>query len=134
MTYYCRIDKEGDEYIAQFPDMTNIVTCGFSLDEALYMAKDALNAVLKTELDSGDSIPEPKYEEGYAIEVEPNIAIAIRLREWRGNDSQSAVAQRLGIKYQSYQRLENPAKSNPTIKTLEKIVKMYGKKLEALIA
>jgi hypothetical protein len=24
MTYYCTIEKEGDEYIAQFPDMTNI--------------------------------------------------------------------------------------------------------------
>jgi hypothetical protein len=31
----CTIEKEGDEFIAQFPDMTNIVTSGFSQEEAL---------------------------------------------------------------------------------------------------
>jgi hypothetical protein len=29
MTYYCTIKKEGDEYIAQFPDMTNTLPAGF---------------------------------------------------------------------------------------------------------
>jgi hypothetical protein len=28
MPYYCTIEKEGDEYIAQFPDMTNIEAFG----------------------------------------------------------------------------------------------------------
>jgi len=79
------------------------------------------------------SIPPPKHTGGYTIPVANHIVIAMRLREWRGNESQTAVAERLGIKYQSYQRLENPSKSNPTIKTLEKIAAIYGKKLEALI-
>ncbi|MFP3088933.1 type II toxin-antitoxin system HicB family antitoxin [Treponema sp. TIM-1] len=47
MTYYCTIEKDGDEYIAQFPDMTNIVTCGFSHEEALAMAKEALDGCLE---------------------------------------------------------------------------------------
>jgi antitoxin HicB len=134
MHYNCTIEKEGEEYIAQFPDMTNIVTCGFTHDEALYMAKDALNGVLSTELELGHSIPPALYQDGYPVEVLPQVAIAIRLREWRGKENQSTIADRLGIRYQSYQRLENPVKSNPTIKTLDKIAKLYGKNLESLIA
>ena len=65
MIYHCTIVKEGDEYIAQFPDMTNIVTCGFSS--------------------------------------------------------------------QAYQRLENPRKSNPTIKTLERIAQVFGCELNVQI-
>jgi antitoxin HicB len=131
MTYNCEITQDGDRYDAVFPDMTNIQTCGWSLDEAA--AKDALDAVLAVELSEGNAILPPKHTGGYAIPVANHIVIAMRLREWRGDESQTAVAERLGIKYQSYQRLENPRKSNPTIKTLEKIAAIYGKKLEALI-
>jgi antitoxin HicB len=134
MTYYCTIEQDGDEYIAQFPDMPNIQTFGYTFDEALYMAQDALNSILEEELEEGLSIPAPGYKKGYPVEAAPHVAIAIRLRELRGNQTQSAIANRLGIKYQSYQRLENPAKSNPTIKTLEKIAKIYGKPLQDLIA
>jgi antitoxin HicB len=133
MTYNCEITQDGGRYDAVFPDMTNIQTCGWSLDEALAMAKDALDAVLEVELSEGNAIPPPKHTSGYAIPVANHIVIAMRLREWRGDESQTAVAERLGIKYQSYQRLENPSKSNPTIKTLEKIAAVYGKKVEALI-
>jgi antitoxin HicB len=113
--------------------MTNIRTCGWSLDEALYMAKDALDAVLETELSVDNPIPPSKYKEGYAIPVAEHIVIALRLRQWRGKESQAAIAKKLGIKYQSYQRLENPIKANPTIKTLERIANVYGKNLQALI-
>jgi predicted RNase H-like HicB family nuclease len=86
MTYYCSIEKERDEYIAQFPDMTNIVTCGFSHEEALAMAKEALDGCLEAD-----------------------------------------IARKLGLSYQSYQRLENPRKANPTVKTLERTpVSMAG--------
>jgi len=34
------------------------------------------------------------------------------------------------LSYQAYQRLENPQKANPTIKTLEKIAQIYGRKLK----
>jgi antitoxin HicB len=133
MQYFCKIEKEDNEYIAQFPDMANVVTCGFSLDEALYMAKDALNGCLATDLEQGMEIPPPKYTEGYPIEVVPHVAFAIRLRQLRGKETQGAAANRLGIQYKAYQRLEDPAKANPTIKTLEKIAGVYGKSVQALI-
>jgi len=129
MVYNCTIEKEGDEYIAQFPDMTNIVTCGFSHDEALAMAKDALDGCLECDVAKGNEIPPPSFTGGYPIPVAPHIAVAIQLRALRGTQSQGAVASRLGLTYQSYQRLENPRKSNPTVKTLERIAASLGKEL-----
>ena len=39
------------------------------------------------------------------------------------------IAKKLGISYQAYQKLENPRKCNPTVKTLEKISEVLGKNL-----
>ena len=129
MTYYCAIEKEGDEYIAQFPDMTNIVTCGFSPEEALAMAKEALDGCLEAAISQGNAIPPPVWKDGEPVPVAPHIALSLRLRELRGEQSQTDIARRLGLSYQAYQRLENPRKANPTVKTLERIARVYGREL-----
>jgi antitoxin HicB len=133
MTYYCTIEKERDEYIAQFPDMTNIVTCGFTHEEALAMAKEALDGCLEADISQGNAIPPPVYGEGYPVPVASHIALALRLRELRGEQSQTDIARKLGLSYQAYQRLENPRKANPTIKTLERIAHVYGRELNISI-
>ncbi|MDR1388784.1 MAG: type II toxin-antitoxin system HicB family antitoxin [Treponema sp.] len=129
MTYYCTIEKEGDEYIAQFPDMTNIVTCGFSHEEALAMAQEALEGCLESDISRGLPIPPPAYKDGYPIPVANHISLSLRLRDLRGEQSQTDIARKLGLSYQSYQRLENPRKANPTVKTLERIARVYGREL-----
>jgi antitoxin HicB len=129
MVYHCTIKKEGNEFIAQFPDMTNVVTCGFTHDEALAMAKEALEGCLESDISHGKEIPPPTYTDGYPVTVASHIALSLRLRELRGGQSQTNIAQKLGLSYQAYQRLENPRKANPTVKTLEKIAHVYGKEL-----
>ncbi|MCL2481074.1 MAG: type II toxin-antitoxin system HicB family antitoxin [Spirochaetaceae bacterium] len=129
MVYYCTIEKEGKEFIAQFPDMPNIVTCGFSHEEALTMAKEALEGCLESDISRGFSVPPPKYKKGYPITVASHIVLSLRLRELRGEQSQTDIARKLGLSYQAYQRLENPRKANPTVKTLEKIARVYGREL-----
>ena len=64
----------------------------------------------------------------YAVEVEPNIAFAIMLRKNRGNKTQIEVADKLNISYQQYQNLENPKKTNPTLKTIAKLQKIFNYK------
>ena len=49
------------------------------------------------------------------------------LRKMRVGKSQMQIAHSLGISYQAYQKLENPRKCNPTIKTLEKISSVFGR-------
>jgi transcriptional regulator with XRE-family HTH domain len=43
--------------------------------------------------------------------------------------SQSVVAKKLNITYQTYQLWEKPQAANPTVKQLEKIANALGKKL-----
>jgi len=129
MVYNCTIEKEGDEYIAQFPDMPNVATCGFTHEEALAMAKEALEGCLESDISHGNEIPPPAFSGGYPVSVASHIALSLRLRELRGNQSQTDIAQKLGLTYQAYQRLENPRKANPTVKTLEKIAHVYGREL-----
>jgi antitoxin HicB len=129
MTYNCTIEQEGDMFIVQFPDMPNIQTYGNTHEEALAMAQEALEGCLESDISRGLPIPPPVYKKGYPISVANHIALSLRLRELRGEQSQTDIARKLGLSYQSYQRLENPRKANPTVKTLERIARVYGREL-----
>lgn len=130
MVFYCNIIEEDGGYTVEFPDLPNIITYGYTKDEAVFNAAEALNGALESDVARGLLPPDPSYLEGAPVEIEPHIEIAIQLRTIRGNITQSEIASRLGVPYQSYQRLENPIKGNPSVKTLEKIAKVFGKRLE----
>ena len=132
MTYNCNITKEEDKFVVRFPDMSNALTFGTSQEEALFMAHEVLNAILASHIDNGYPIAEPEYKGGYAIEVSPKVAFAIELRKARAGQSQKEVAQKAGMSYQQYQRLENPHKTNPTLETLYKLQKVFNRPFLAL--
>jgi len=129
MVYRCTIERDGDMFWAQFPDMPNVLTCGFTHEHALEMAKEALDACLEVEVSQGMQIRPPSFAEGHPVSVASHIALSLRLRDLRGDRSQTDIASKLGLTYQAYQRLENPRKANPTVKTLEKIARVYGREL-----
>ncbi len=134
MVYNCRLipDTDSEGFIVTFPDIPGVVTEGDTKDEALYNAWEALNGVLESMVSRGLPLPEGKAgddEHLFPINVESHIITAWELRKLRGDLPQSEIAKRLGLTYQAYQRLENPIKGNPTIKTLEKVAKVFGKRL-----
>ena len=129
MVYNCTIEKDGDMLIVQFPDMPNIQTFGHNKEEALAMAKDALEGCLEADISRGLPIPPPAYKKGFPVTVATHIVLSLMLRNLRGDQSQTDIARKLGLSYQAYQRLENPRKANPTVKTLEKIARVYGREL-----
>lgn len=133
MVYYARLKKDGPYLLVSFPDFPNVNTYGSNLKQALANADSALNGVLESEFERGFKLPvarEFSSKRGYhAIPVHPHIEIAYALRMLRNGHSQTEIARRLGISYQSYQKLENPRKCNPTVKTLEKIGLVLGKRL-----
>jgi len=116
-------------FLVDFPDMPNVLTYGLSQDHALEMAKEALEAILEVEISKGMPICPPAYKKGHPVSVASHIALSLRLRELRGEQTQTEIANKLGLSYQAYQRLENPRKANPTVKTLEKIARVYGREL-----
>lgn len=133
LNYPAHIVKDNDAYLVSFPDMGNVITFGSSIDEALIHAEEALNGCLESDFERNFTIPDPSPVNGpdiYQIPVAPHIAVAIMLRKLRAERSQIDVARQLNISYQVYQRLENPRKANPTVKTLEKIARVFGKRFE----
>mgnify|MGYP002853173080 CR=1 FL=1 len=132
MTYNCDITEKEGKFLVNFPDVPNAITFGNSLEDALLMAKDVLDGILASHLDNGFRISESSYKNGYAIEVSPKIAFAIELRKARAGHSQKEIAEKAGMTYQQYQRLENPHKTNPTLETLYKLQRVFNRPFLAL--
>jgi antitoxin HicB len=133
MHYYARIVKKEGTWLVSFPELANINTYGDTLSEAIQNAGEALNGSLESDFERGFSLPGPREHKGsgyYQVPVLPHLEIAYMLRKLRTGRSQVQIAHALGISYQAYQKLENPRKCNPTIKTLEKIGTALGRKLE----
>ncbi len=133
LKYPAHIIKDDEVYLVRFPDLENVVTFGETLDKALVHAEEALNGCLESDFERNFTIPEPSLCDApdmYLIPVAPHIAVAIMLRTLRAGRSQIEIASQLHISYQVYQRLENPRRANPTIKTLEKVARVFGKRFE----
>jgi antitoxin HicB len=133
MTYTAKITKEDGSYLVAFPEFPNVHTYGETLAEALANASEALNGAIESDFERGFDLPKPKARRGKAyhdVVVLPHIEIACRLRKLRNGRPQTEVARKLNVSYQAYQKLENPRRCNPTVKTLEKIGAAFGKQLK----
>lgn len=133
ITYRAKLTKEGGAYLASFPEFPNVHTFGKTIKEALACAAEALNGAIESDFERGFELPEPKPHRGkayYDVVVGPHIEIAYRLRMLRQDRSQTEIARQLNVSYQAYQKLENPRRCNPTIKTLEKIGQAFGKQVK----
>jgi len=127
-------DEEEKAYNVRFPDLPGCFTYGETIDEAKAMAKEALTGFLQSVDARKLRMPDPsrlKGDEVIYIEPETPVAFAIWLRKQREalGLSQSDVAKKLGIKYQTYQRIESPSKTNPTLKTIMRVEKVFNQKL-----
>jgi antitoxin HicB len=126
--------KSDRSYLVEFPDLPGCLTEGGTLEQARANAREALSGYLASIFERNFKIPKASSPRGkgvYMIEPELEIAVPIFLRRMREINrlTQEDVARELGISYQTYQRLENPSKSNPTIKTLDKLAKVFHKEL-----
>ena len=110
------------------------MTYGSTLEEAIAMAVEAVSGLLESYLEHGDKYTIPKggtSADWYDIEIDPGLAFALWLRNARmsRNMTLAEVAEKMGIKYQVYQKLENPRMTNPTLKTLKKLESIFGHEL-----
>lgn len=126
--------KEDRSWLVEFPDLPGCLTEGATLNEAAHNARDALTGYLSSIFERNYKIPRPSKLKGkniYMIEPEPEVSVPILLRKLREKKklTQGDIAKVLGISYQAYQRLEKPGKSNPTLKTLERLAKVFNKDL-----
>ncbi len=125
---------EDKAYLVEFLDLPGCLTEGKTIEEAIQNAKEALTGYLASVFERNLKIPNPsvtKRKNVYLIEPELEVAVPILLRKLREVKklTQVDIARVIGISYQAYQRLERPGKSNPTLKTLERIAKVFNKEL-----
>lgn len=136
-TYPAHIWKEDNgSFSVEFPDLPGCFSSGNSLDEAKSNASEALTVYLES-LDSRRlSIPAASSITGPDIfQIAPtlNVSFAITLKQERERLglTQKDVAQKMGVAWSAYQRIENPNKTNPTLTTIGKLEKVFGKQFFA---
>ena len=128
-------DQDDAAYIAEFPDLPGCLTAGGTAEEAAAMAKEALTGYLLSIMERGMDVPQPSKVRGATmIEPDPSVAFALWLRYARARSglTLTEAADKLGVKYQSYQKLENPALANPTLKTIKKLEGVFGEHVLAI--
>jgi antitoxin HicB len=114
-----------------------ILTDGNTLEDAKKMASEAISGLLETYLEHNIPFSIPSITDApdcYAIPLDPSISFVLWLRNQRKshNMTLAEMAEKMGVKYQVCQKLENPRTANPTLKTLCKIEKIFGNEVVSL--
>jgi antitoxin HicB len=130
------LSEKDNVYEVTFPDLPGCITYGETFEEARQQAAEALTGYLESVLSREIEFQGPSAISGdvYEIEPEKHVAFALWLRRKRkeAGMTQSDAAAKLGVKYQVYQRLEDPRRSNPTLKTIEKLERVFGSRILAV--
>jgi predicted RNase H-like HicB family nuclease/DNA-binding XRE family transcriptional regulator len=123
-------DKSSGKIGVRFDEHPGVITYGKDPDDALRKAREALSAALEVDFERGLSLPAPvrpkklkRGETSAFVRLNPDVWVAYLIRSWReaAGLSQKELAAKLGVSYQSYQRMERPGRSNLTVETLERI-------------
>ncbi len=125
-------DDADKAYNVSFPDLPGCLTFGETREEAEFMAQDALSGYIMSVISRGLEFNEPSpFESAVMIEPAPSVSFALWLRAKRRESGMTLteVADKLGVKYQVYQKLENPETANPTLKTMKRLEKVFGVEL-----
>ena len=129
-------DKIGKEkgYYLEFIDIPDAFTQGYTIEELYEMGQDVLSLILEDYLDENKEIPIPSTIEGdniLHIEPYPEIAIPLMMKKLRREMglTQEEAAKKLQISYQTYKKIEEGQRVNPTLKILERIASLFNLKL-----
>jgi len=126
-------DEEDEVYHVEFRDLPGCITYGESRKEAEAMGSEALTGVLAAMDSRKMKIPKPSKRKDGEVMIRPDksAGFAVRLKMLREEKglTQEQVASLLNIRYQTYQKIENPEKSNPTLKTILKIEKVFDEEI-----
>jgi len=133
VVYHFKIHEEQEGLWAECMELKGCLTQGESLQELMRNMKEALDLFLDEPENSGIPFPLPnesicEMENVVRVKVDPSVAFAyyMRITRLKHNMTQRDAAKMLNFKnLYSYQRLESSKKTNPELKTLEKIKKAF---------
>ncbi len=128
--YHFTIEKdEPSGYLVKFVDIPEAFTCGDTIEECIFNAKEVLDAILESRLEKNDEIPEPsKAKTQYSVAPSVAVQAAILVRKSRKNTTLAELARALNTSWPAAKRLEDPRHA-PTLKQLERALNALGKRL-----
>lgn len=138
IAYPAIFHRQKKGYWVEFPDISGCLTEGKTLEHAKKMAREALTGVLEVRLAYDEPIRKPsktvRGKNVHLIEPEVNVGVAVTLRLIRKKHGQTmkAVAQRMNVSVGEYQRLEDPRRSNPTLKKLQQVCRALNVEVKDL--
>ncbi|AGH95928.1 type II toxin-antitoxin system HicB family antitoxin [Pseudobdellovibrio exovorus] len=137
MKYHFKVHKDKKGFWAECIEL-DCLTQAESKEELVTNMQEALDLHLAEPENSNVLFPEPqadlKGRSIVAVQVSPSVAFAMELRQTRlkRKMTQKAMMELLGIRNLSnYQRLEDPDRANPELKTL---FELQGKLPELSVA
>ena len=132
LTYGAQIKRDGNSFFVTFRDIKNAFTGALTYEEAIYNAQEVLDLMLLDQLEKDEIIPTPSpIKRGeIPISASPEVAAPALLHILRtiSHRSMADVAKKMGVPYQSYQRLESG--KNLTMKSLKKAASALGSIVE----
>jgi antitoxin HicB len=110
MKFPVKLSKEPEGgYTVTFPDIPEAITCGESIEDALYHAKDALESAMDFYLDDKRPVPAPsKPKRGqHAVELPASVAAKVLLLNEMSDQKvrPAELARRLKVTPQEVTRL-----------------------------
>ncbi|MBY0518461.1 MAG: type II toxin-antitoxin system HicB family antitoxin [Bacteriovoracaceae bacterium] len=134
MKYHFKIHAESSGYWADCLELKGCISQADTREELEVNLEEALNLYLSEPLNSKHIFPKPignlEGKNIIGVLVHPSVGFANRLREFRIKCklTQHQMKDRLGFKYlSSYQRLEDPKRANPELRTMYLIKKSFPK-------
>ncbi|MDH2999499.1 antitoxin [Chelonobacter oris] len=137
MFYPAKFEKEENSYSVTFRDIPEAITCGDDLDDALFMAKDALLTAMDFYFEDRRAVPPPSLAQDgeYLIELPLSVSAKVLLLNEMvaQNISNVELAKRIKVKPQEVQRITN-LEHTTKIDTLARAFAALGKNLNLSVA
>ena len=110
MKFPVKLSKEPEGgYTVTFPDIPEAITCGESIEDALYHAKDALESAMDFYLDDKRPVPAPSMPKRgqHTVELPASVAAKVLLLNEMSDQKvrPSELARRLRVTRQEVNRL-----------------------------
>jgi antitoxin HicB len=122
-------DRNEKRYTVHFPDLTEAITEGETLEEALFNASEVLTLTLEGRIDESMEIPRPSRHKGAKLIVPSARAQAALLMRWaKGDHTTAEIARALNTSWPAIARLEDPHHW-PNLRQLERAAAAIGQRL-----
>ncbi|MDR0842369.1 MAG: type II toxin-antitoxin system HicB family antitoxin [Acidobacteriota bacterium] len=122
-------EEEGG-YSVQCLDISNVFTCGYTIEECLFNASEVLTGMLDQFMADDTEFPAPTQgvEDAYYVAPDAKTQAAVLVRLSRGKRTMSEIARTLETSWPSAARLEDP-RHWPNLRQLDRVAAALGKQL-----